>query len=240
MTDENKNTMFALDFSGGNTCKNDALIMEDMINALSDADTERRCLIKWQLFEKAGDNIPLQRDKFNFAYNHAQSKGFKTTASVFDEESLEFLLGYDVPFIKIANNISLYPLISMIPRGIPVVVSVDDEDTMYPAYIEYLFKSCAKLDCISKYPATAEEYISTFKSSLKYGISDHTCDWDLYKKIKPILYECHYKLPDSTGPDAGLFARTPEQIKEILLFDGAEEPPGLAIEEIEDDQFFNA
>ena len=47
-------------------------------------------------------------------------------------------------------------------------------------------------------------------------ISDHTTDFQLYNKYKPKIYECHYKLEDSTGLDAGEFARTPEQLAEIL------------------------
>jgi hypothetical protein len=38
----------------------------------------------------------------------------------------------------------------------------------------------------------------------------------LFRKFEPEIIEMHYKLPDSTGLDAGPFARTPEQLAEIL------------------------
>ena len=71
--------------------------------------------------------------------------------------------------------------------------------------------------CISKYQTIIKEYEESFShQSLATGISDHTTDWKLYKKYKPWIYECHYKLEDSEGLDAGPFARTPKQLKEIL------------------------
>ena len=71
--------------------------------------------------------------------------------------------------------------------------------------------------CVSEYPASKEDYIEIFPESfLELGISDHTIDWELFETYKPAIYECHYKLPDSTGLDAGPFARTPQQLKEIL------------------------
>jgi hypothetical protein len=48
------------------------------------------------------------------------------------------------------------------------------------------------------------------------AISDHTTSWDLFNKYNPEIIEWHYKLSDSIGLDAGDFARTPEQLKEVL------------------------
>ena len=48
------------------------------------------------------------------------------------------------------------------------------------------------------------------------GISDHTVDFGLWNKHHPKIIEWHYKLLDSTGLDARDFARTPEQLSEIL------------------------
>ena len=85
------------------------------------------------------------------------------------------------------------------------------------------------LACVSKYPAKISSYEKTYSREvtplidfegfeehiLKKSISDHTTNWDLYKKYRPKIYECHYKLEDSTGLDAGPFAMTPEQLLEI-------------------------
>jgi sialic acid synthase SpsE len=76
-----------------------------------------------------------------------------------------------------------------------------------------------KLLCVSNYPAELKDYENIFNrymGSREVGISDHTTNWDLFNKYKPEIYECHYKLDDSTGLDAGDFARTPEQLSQIL------------------------
>jgi hypothetical protein len=228
-----------LDFGSGNTCKNDPKIVKKMIDELAKVDKKRQCIIKWQLFEKAGDNIPLTHASFEYAYKYAQRKGFKTTASVFDEKSLDFLLNRDlrlfnqgatptlfpggifyqpdpgeepirfkVPFVKIANRRDLYWLIEKIPRTMPVYVSYDN--------VVYLPKCLGELDkklyCISKYPAQVEDYVNAKGD----GISDHTVGLKIIKKWDLQLLEKHFKLPDSTGLDAGPFAITPDELREVL------------------------
>jgi len=78
--------------------------------------------------------------------------------------------------------------------------------------------------CVSKYPATLAEYDEILwdedtgkRITIPYSaVSDHTTDFELWHKYKPKIIEFHYKLSDSTGLDAGDFARTPEQLREIL------------------------
>ena len=191
--------MIILDFGSGNTCKNDLNYVEKMIDELVKVDTgKHEVVIKWQLFKDAPPNTPLDPKVFEFAYNCAEIYGYRTTASVFDEKSLEYLMLFDVPFVKIANRPDLYYLAGKAAGfGVPALVSGRD------------------LFCVSEYPATVEQYekLGLFP---KCKISDHTTDFMLYNKYKPSVYECHYKLDDSTGLDAGPFARTPEQLKEIL------------------------
>lgn len=193
--------MIIADFGSGNTCKNDFKIISQMIDKFAEALKETRddVVIKWQLFQVAGGNVPLQYRMFDYAYGYAASYGYKTTASVFDPDSLKFLLRYDVPFVKIANNKELYYLQMSIPNNIPAIVSGVD------------------LCCVSKYPATMDEYEKAFKpDALKKGISDHTIGWHLYKKYSPKMYEFHYCLDDSDGLDAGPWARRPKELKELL------------------------
>jgi sialic acid synthase SpsE len=206
--------MIILDFGSGNTCKNDIKYIERMIDELKAVDTgKHEIVIKWQLFQEVGENIPLKTYQFHHAYKYAALCGYKTTASVFDKFSLDFLLDYKVPFVKIANRPDLYWLAGEVPRKVDLYVSTDGYQ--YPNYADEL------LYCVSKYPATIDDYKN--KSVLEeiteyhaFGISDHTTDFQLYNKYKPSIYECHYKLEDSTGLDAGNFARTPAQLAEIL------------------------
>ena len=204
--------------SSGNICKNNPDTILRMIKILSIIDPKRKFILKWQLFKKAGDNIPLLPSVFSYAYNIAMDYGFKTTASVFDIESLNFLLQFDIPFVKLANRPDLYWLIGEVPRKIPVIISRrNDKD--YMIYIKNK-KDSLYVDevmcCISEYPAKIVNYEKGFAEDfLRNGISDHTVDFSMYLKYRPQIYECHFKLPDSTGLDAGEFARTPEQISEI-------------------------
>ena len=202
--------MIIIDAGSGNTCNNDNKYISKMIDELSRIDKERTCIIKWQLFFTAGNNIPLTHESFDFAFNYARLLGFQTTASVFDEESLMFLLKYKPCFIKIANKPVLYDTVMReITVDTPVIVSWNKRR---PQGINMRY-----MCCVSKYPADLSDYENQFSADdLKAGISDHTTNWDLYNKYKPDVYEVHYKLEDSTGADSGSFARTPEQLRSLL------------------------
>jgi sialic acid synthase SpsE len=206
---------FICDLGSGNTCKNNPNTVKEMIDALAEVDPRRKVILKWQLFTEAwvcGNNIPLDHIRFRYAYDYATKLGFKTTASVFDKESLVFLLSFDIPFVKIANRPDLYWLIGEVPRKIPIITSLD---TFNLGNI-HITDWDRMISCISKYPCDKKEYEINFSCpDLQRGISDHTTNWELFKKYHPQVYECHFKLSNSTGADAGDFARTPEQIKEI-------------------------
>ena len=208
-------SLIILDFGSGNTSKNDIKYVERMIDELKAVDTgKHEIVIKWQLFKSAEPNIPLNPVIFDQAYVYAREHGYKTTASVFDLGALRFLMRHDIPFVKIANNPKWYWLAGEVPRKIPVYVSCGSADITPPADTDiWMF-------CISKYPATVAEYEERFNlndlHSTEFGLSDHTTDFTLWHKYEPDIYEWHYKLADSTGLDAGDFARTPEQLREIL------------------------
>lgn len=214
-----------LDFGSGNTCKNNKEIIKEMIDNLKKIDSGKfEIIIKWQLFKTAGENIPLNQNLFVFAMRYAKEKGYKTTASVFDVDSLNFLLGFkdDIPFIKIANNSRYYFLIGLIPRKIPIYISIpgeiDDFLKTNGKNIDACLYNLQYFYCVSKYPAAIGDYENNFilnTEQLCY-ISDHTTNFDLFNKYKPNKIEWHYKLQNSTGLDAGEFARTPDQLKEIL------------------------
>lgn len=197
------------DFGSGNSCRNDWLYTKRMIDELRAIDTGKHSIvIKWQLFQQVGDNIPLDRGLFGMAYRYAKELGYKTTSSVFDKESLNFLLQFDVPFVKIANRRDLDWLIGEVPRKVPVYVSASDA---LPVNADVI------LQCVSKYPAEMGDYEKNKQIfNLHNAVSDHTTNFDLWYRYRPAIIEWHLKLPDSTGLDAGPFARTPEQLREVL------------------------
>ena len=205
-----------LDFGSGNSSCNDRGIIREMYDELKAVDTgKHRIYIKWQLFEKAGDNIPLLPESFEYAYEYGTSLGYEVTSSVFDKNSLDFLLNFDVPFVKIANNRKLDWLIGFAPRNILVVVSYGSIEDLKTAPKENI----KRLLCVSEYPADILKYEAfdlEYYIKSGYGISDHTTDFTLFNKYHPDWIEMHYKLADSTGLDAGPFAKTAEQFAEIL------------------------
>ena len=131
--------MIIADFGSGNTCKNDYNIIQNMIDEFVKAigGTRDDVVIKWQLFQEAGANQPLNWRMFDYAYSYAHSYGYKTTASVFDPDSVKFLLRYPIPFVKYANNVKLPT--SLVPENVTLIRSGHD------------------MACISEYPATMEQ-----------------------------------------------------------------------------------
>ena len=200
--------MIILDLGSGNSCRNSIDYACRMVKAVADMGL-LDVVIKWQLFKESGNNVPLMLEVFERAYRYAAIFGIRTTASVFDKDSLDYLLTFGVPFVKIVNrHIGSQRLVADIPDEIPIVVSVENPD----------FKTDRKLTdviyCVSKYPAEEKDY-DKFGDKLKKGISDHTTNFNLYRKYNPAIYECHFRLPDTTGLDSGKFARLPEQFKEM-------------------------
>lgn len=146
----------------------------------------------------------LNREWFDFAYNVAKENGIEVTASVFDKSSLDFLLTYDVPFIKIACQTKKYAfrenteaLIKDIPQGKRVVLSVESD--------RIGLRDCrtlALLCCVPEYPAQENTYCERFSfEALSCGISDHTIGLDLYKRFKPAIFEKHFCLLNQPNLD---------------------------------------
>ncbi len=101
----------------------------------------------------------------------------------------------------------------------PIVISLgsQDEPNCWLGIDALIEPFDNPLYCVSNYPAKYDDYIRAFSpNQLRRGISDHTNDFSLFRKFEPERIEWHYKLLDSTGLDAGPFARTPEQLREVL------------------------
>ena len=206
---------FIIEMGSGNSCRNDMMRACDMVDAVRDANTLRVCFdlyFKWQLFSDMPPNKPLSADVFDCAYHHAAWEGYETSASVFSEKWLSWLLAnYQVPFVKIACIPELHKLISRVPGDLRVYVS-------FPADPGPLPSNVYPLACVRKYPATIEDYEEAFsESQLRLGISDHTVGWDLYNKYKPDVIEKHFvDVREDDNPDAGPFAVTAKELAEVL------------------------
>lgn len=206
-----------LDFGSGNTCKNDPEYAKRMIDAVAAIDAHKHeVIIKWQLFSNEPPNVPLDHEVFRVAYNYAKEKGYRTTASVFDMRSLEFLLTFDIPFVKIACRPRLYWLIGEVPRRVPVWVSVADAEGRG---VLVGTNSCSWLLCIPRYPALLFDYEQSAQIddfNMKF-VSDHTEGLGLWEKWHPDVWEKHFILEDDpTNPDCAGHAIKPDLLKEVI------------------------
>lgn len=225
--------MVILDISA-NTHKNMMDYFFKMIDEVAQRDIHNRVIFKGQLWkEEEGRNTRQDPILFNAAMQYAWQKYNKRlTASVFDTYSLDLLMsmwesmrsyGAEIPFIKIANRRELDDLARPIPRGIRILRSTDRHN--FDA--NYHIGNCTDMLCVSKYPATMEDYLKEIEVSkrdlyilrahrMSTHISDHTAGLDLWRLLQPTVWEKHLKLKDSTGLDAGTFAITPEELEEVL------------------------
>lgn len=168
---------------------------------------KHKIIFKTQLFKDIPPNKPLSFEMFHFLFDYASESGYKLTASVFDEESLAFLLTFPIPFVKIAAPPQYRYLVGKVPREI----------TVYASNYSGRDGNLRSLACIPKYPATLEEYMQIPWIAYYDGVSDHTVGWELMALLQPDILEKHYCLEHTEGnPDAGEFAITPSELKEVI------------------------
>jgi len=179
--------------------------------------------LKPQLFENEPPNTPLMSKTFDLLHKLASQREIGVTASVFDEPSLQTLLDYPIPFVKIANRQYLRALKAGIPRGIRVVTSVGGGGFDAEGGCRYRYgENEDLLCCVSEYPATMEGYREAFPGiALWYwGMSDHTVGLDLWRKYRPTLYERHFAVDWMKGPSVGPWSIGVDELREILTDGG--------------------
>jgi sialic acid synthase SpsE len=205
-----------LDLGSANSHHNDWGVLATMIDAIIGIDSKKREVIfkhqLWAADNPQGRNERLKWGLFDYAHEYAQKNGYKTTASVFDIASLQFLLDHSVPFMKLANRPDLWWLLGEVPRKVPAYISNYPNDCRWKDA-----GTIVSLACVSKYPATLGEYelIPNLRGFL--GISDHTAGLELWRKYQPPIWEKHYVLQhDETNLDGGAFAITPQELQEVI------------------------
>jgi sialic acid synthase SpsE len=166
--------------------------------------------------------------------NYCKENNIPFLSTPFDEESLDFLDGFDVPAYKIAAfEMTHFPLLRKVAqKGKPIILSTgmsslgDIEKAIEIIYRENN-NQVVLLHCVSNYPAQPEDYnlrvINTLKAAfgLPVGLSDHTFGIEVSKiaiSIGANLIEKHItidqKLP---GPDH-YFSLTKEELTELTQF----------------------
>lgn len=171
---------------------------------------KHKIVFKAQLFQSAPPNVPLLHEVFAALHGYGMSQGYAVTASVFDKPSLDFLLAFDPPLVKIACRPKLYWLAGEVPRKVPVYMSADLRNQENEEVAKW---ASEVLCCVPKYPAKVADY----KWAPLAAVSDHTYGWELLKSSKgPEIWEKHLVLKDTTGPDDGPWAVLPEELEEII------------------------
>lgn len=227
-----------------NTFKNNLIYFRDMVQRIKEIDSGKyKIVFKTQLFDKNSEaakvNEVLQTYIFTEMFPICKEFGYELTTSVFDKESLSIALQHEITFIKIVCRESLYKLALEVPKDIPVYISVDTRK-QYPKIIYDFIVSkhnIKLLQCIPEYPAKERDYMyNIFEKEAVYpkfcSISDHTTNLNLFRYWRHNLkdledagtflpydgsFEMHYVLEhDKNNPDAGAFAKTPDDLKEIL------------------------
>jgi len=217
--------MIILDLGNGGVLHNDNEAIKKTIDSVAEIDTERMCILKFQLFISIQDKVQLRRDVFHRAWEYATSLGFKVTSSAFDYDSVQFLSQYDVPFLKISNHPHLKKeriindvrksFITFSAQQFPteyVMMSVKDSDE----FNKFTDREIVLLCCVSEYPALFEKYYVTFTDEqLKTGISDHTEGLEMYRYYRPKIWEKHYVLDEVTDKPRPYCMR-PKELEEVL------------------------
>lgn len=199
-----------LDYSA-NTHKNDFATIDRILGELQEIrEGHNEVTIKAQLFKRAGKNIVCKKRAFEYLYNKAIGIGFKCTASVFDKESLLFLVkNFDIDFVKFSCNRMQNDLVEFVPSKVKIFQSVSPDRIS----IDLVGEDTGRVYmlCVPSYPANLGDY------PIGYSIiSDHVVGLSLWNRDTPIIWEKHLMAEDSTGLDAGPFAITPKQLTGII------------------------
>ena len=108
--------------------------------------------------------IEFQKTEYDYIDKYTKEKPLDWTASVWDLPSLEFLLKYDVPFIKIPSaKITDKELIEQTAKtGKPIFISsgmstIEEVDDAINIIEKYLSKNYVLFHCNSTYPAKLNE-----------------------------------------------------------------------------------
>ena len=205
-----------LDVGSGNSLPDCDTVVR-LVDAIKRVDTgKHEIILKSQLFENAPPNTPIRNVVFEYLYYYGSKLGYQVTASVFDKNSLAYLLQFHpLPFVKIACRPDLYWLAGEIKRDMPIYISCSDR-------LPKDYSNTVKLLCVSKYPAEEKEYShKIFIHTEAQGISDHTVGWGMYKSWNKLwamkYWEKHIVLNrDRDNPDSGAFAILPDDLKEIM------------------------
>lgn len=165
-------------------------------------------------------------------FDRAKEKGMLGFSSPFDETSVDFLEGLNVPAYKIASfENTHHPLLKKVARtGKPVIMStgVSTQEDIEESIKVLKGAGCKQLiilKCTSTYPATPEntnlntipKFIELFKCVV--GLSDHTMGIGASVAAVALgarVIEKHFTLRRADGGVDSAFSLEPEELKALV------------------------
>jgi len=131
--------------------------------------------------------LELSEDGFREIQNHCRSRGIVFLSTAFDEHSVDFLAGLDVPVLKIpSGEITNTPLLEQVAaKGKPVILSTGmatlaEIDQAMRCLNHSGASQIALLQCVSEYPADVSSMNLRAMATLTdcfgvpVGLSDHS------------------------------------------------------------------
>jgi N-acetylneuraminate synthase len=121
--------------------------------------------------------VEFGKDQYDAIDAHCKKVGIRWTASVWDQESVDFMAQYDVPFIKIPSaHLTNSPLVQKVyDSGVPLVIStgMSTEEEIQKALspIKAFFTGSSLMHCTSTYPCADSEINLGYMEELRvYGL----------------------------------------------------------------------
>jgi len=177
----------------------------------------------YSLYQKAHTPWEWQHNLFLLAREH----GLIAFSSPFDETSVDFLEGLNVPCYKIASfELNHFPLLRKVAQtGKPVIMSTgmatETEISEAVAYLKkYGCSQLALLKCTSCYPASVSDAnLATIEDMKKrfnvpVGLSDHSKGIGVSIVAAALganIIERHFVLDDNSGAVDAAFSSTPAE-----------------------------
>lgn len=196
------------------TWKTENLITRSVAQAGYQAKNTRVTESQFDMLKK----LELSYDDFRLIKKHCDEIGIVFASTADEPESLDFLVGLDIPFIKVGSgdvgNVSF--LRYMGSKGLPVILStgmssLSDVDISINALKEGGASDITVLHCTTNYPCPYEDVnlraMITLRDAfhLPVGYSDHTIGRDVAVAAVAMgakIIEKHFTLEcDMEGPD---------------------------------------
>jgi sialic acid synthase SpsE len=174
----------------------------------------------------------LDFSEFEELFDYAKKQDIELFFSVFDEESLDFVVDLGVNLIKISSGeVTNIPFIEKISqKRLPIIISTGactlDELTQAVNTIKKYTQDIILLHCVTNYPTKASSVNLKMIESLKrlfnlpVGFSDHTSGIEIAQAARVLgaqLIEKHFILDKRQNTPDKQVSITPKELKRLVI-----------------------